>query len=160
MQASLPHLSINMQTEHASPVTLVRFLVNVCLVLFGLAGLLDHVKVIIIFIFSLIFLYCMLKQQLQQQQKKKKKKGIHCQAKTEENAQWPTSASNTEVVGVCQQGYRGSPSRTCLIDGTFGPILNPCLGISFFLFFFLFSIFSSIFFFLFSIFLFHRFRFT
>ena len=52
-----------------------------------------------------------------------------CTAVTESNVNWPLTNSLTTISGVCAAGFSGSPSRTCLADGTFGEIINPCVQI-------------------------------
>ena len=43
------------------------------------------------------------------------------------HSSWTTSAAGSNnVVGVCLTGYQGSPTRACLIDGTWDTIVNPC----------------------------------
>ena len=49
-----------------------------------------------------------------------------CPAVTEQNANWVTKASTEGLNGDCVSGYTGSPSRTCMVDGSWGPISNPC----------------------------------
>ena len=62
---------------------------------------------------------------------------VFCTARTSDDASdgyasWPLVAAAATPVNVsasaCQEGYIGTPTRTCNSDGTWGAVVNPCSG--------------------------------
>ena len=53
-----------------------------------------------------------------------------CSAILDGSANWPHANAQNQVNGRCVSGYSGSPSRTCLGCGEWGPISNPCVPAS------------------------------
>lgn len=49
---------------------------------------------------------------------------------SDDNASWQQALSGTLSWGACKPGYLGQPSRLCQNNGTFGPIINPCLPVT------------------------------
>jgi len=50
-----------------------------------------------------------------------------CTSGSEANADWPSVFSGNFAQGICQPGFVGNPFRQCLLDGTWGPVEDPCI---------------------------------
>ena len=52
---------------------------------------------------------------------------LRCAEVLAESAQWSTTQAGFTAVGECVSGFTGTPVRNCTLDGTWGPISNPCV---------------------------------